>query len=346
MSGLTEPLALMQLEVPRLAPGQLLVKICHSGVCQTQLQEARGLRGPDPYLPHTMGHEGSGVVLDVGSGVKKVKPGDHVVLSWIKGMGGEVGSTVYQSSRGPVNSGAISTFMRHTVTCENRVTRVPDDMPSKEAALLGCAVLTGAGIVLNTARVRPGSSVAVFGVGGIGLSAILAANLANATTIIAVDVHQHKLEHARDAGATHLVNAREQDPLKAIMDVTGGKGLDYAFEAAGRREAMEAAFQSVHADGGLCVLAGNLPHRGHIDLDPYQLLMGKRIVGTRGGETQPDRDIPIFVNLFQSGRLKLGNLATRTYPLHHINQAMEDLENGAVGRALIDMSLPGGDAAK
>lgn len=153
-------------------------------------------------------------------------------------------------------------------------------MPLREAALLGCAIPTGAGIVLNTAGVRPGSNVTVFGVGGIGLSAVLAAGLVHATTIIAVDVFDHKLEQARRVEATHLVNARQQDPLTVILDITGRRGVDYAIESAGRQETMEIAFQSERDGGGLCVLAGNL---------------------------------------------------------QHVNKALDDLEKGEVGRALIEM---------
>ncbi len=334
---LAQPLRLLELSIPNLKAGQVLVDVTFSGVCHSQLLEVRGKRGQDRFLPHTLGHEGSGTVVEVGEGVAKVKPGDRVVLSWIKGKGADVLSTVYMSGEGPINSGAISTFMRRTITCENRVTPIPAAMPLREAALLGCAVPTGAGIVLNTAEVRPGSSVAVFGVGGIGLSAVLAANLMNATVIIAVDVFDHKLEQARRVGATHLINARQQEPLGTLLEITGGRGVDYAIEAAGLRETMETAFQAVRDNGGLCVLAGNLPQGERVSLNPFNLIRGKRIIGTWGGESQPDRDIPMYVDLYLSGKLKLDGLVTHTYSLLDINQALEDLENGKVGRALIDM---------
>ena len=336
---LAQPLRLITLSIPDLKPGQVLVDVAYSGVCRSQLLEVQGKRGEDRFLPHTLGHEGSGTVLEVGAGVTKIKPGDHVVLSWIKGIGADVPSTVYQSSEGPINSGAISTFMRQTVTCENRVIPIPDAMPLREAALFGCAIPTGAGIILNTARVRPGSSVAVFGVGGIGLSAVLGADLMNATTIIAIDVFEHKLEQACQVGATHIINARQQNPLATILEITGGRGVDCAIEAAGRRETMETAFQSVSDNGGLCVLAGNLPHGERISLDPFNLIKGKRIIGTWGGESQPDRDIPMYVNLYLSEKLNLDGLISHTYSLDEINQALDDLENGKVSRALIDMAL-------
>ena len=303
------PLQVQEVTVPGLQPGQLLVEVAFSAVCHSQLLEVRGQRGPDPFLPHTLGHEGSGRVLEVGPGVKKVRPGDHVVLSWIKGSGADVPSTVYQSGEIRINSGAIGTLMRKTVTCENRLIPIPDTMPLREGALLGCAIPTGAGIVMNTARVQPGSSLAVFGVGGIGLSAVLAADLMNVTTIIAVDLFDHKLELAREVGATHLVNARQRDPLAAVEQITEGRGVDCAIEAAGRQETMEAAFQVVRDGSDLCILAGNLPHGERISLDPFDLIKGKRIIGTWGGETQPDRDIPIYLDLYLAGKLKLDPLS-------------------------------------
>lgn len=338
LHDVAQPLRLITLSMPALEPGQVLIDVAYSGVCHSQLLEVQGKRGPDRFLPHTLGHEGSGTVLEVSPDVSKVKPGDRVVLSWIKGSGADVLSTVYPSVEGSINSGAISTFMCQTITCENRVTPIANTMPLREAALLGCAMPTGAGIVLNTAGVKPGSSVVVFGVGGIGLSAVLVASLMNATIIIAVDVFDHKLEQARQVGATHLINAHHTDPLTTVLEITCGRGADYAIEAAGRRETMEIAFQAVRDEGGLCVLAGNLPHGERIVLNPFDLIRGKHIVGTWGGEAQPDRDIPMYVDLFLSGKLKLDKLITHTYSLNDINKALAALEHGEVGRALIDMS--------
>ncbi len=336
-----KPLRLASLEIPALKPGQVLVEVAFSGLCHSQLNEARGLKGEDKFLPHTLGHEGSGRVLAIGSGVTKVKAGDKVVLTWIKGSGADVPATVYQSAAGPVNSGAISTFMRRTVTCENRVVRIPDNMPLREAALLGCAIPTGAGIVLNTINLTEGSSLAVFGAGGIGLSAILGAVLKKAGLIIAVDILDHKLAQAKNIGATHTINARKQDALAAIMGLTGHQGADYAIESAGKKETMEQAFQAVRDGGGLCVLAGNLPQGEKIAIDPMDLIRGKRIAGTWGGETRPDRDIPEYVKYYLAGQLQLDKLLTHTYKLEEVNRALDELEEGKIGRALIDMSRQG-----
>lgn len=335
---LNRPLRQETLTLPALKPGQVLVEVAYSGVCHSQLHELRGRRGPDRFLPHTLGHEGSGTVLAVADGVSKVRPGDRVVLTWIKGQGTEVPSTVYHDGPTSVNSGALSTFMRHTITCENRVVPLPDEMPLREAALLGCAVPTGAGIVLNTAKMKRGASVAVFGIGGIGLSALLAARMLDADPLIAVDVVDAKLVEAVRLGATHTVNSNDCEPLSAVLELTGGKGVDYTIEAVGRRDTMEAAFGAVRPNGGLCVLAGNLPHGEQIAINPFDLIRGKRIVGTWGGETQPDEDIPRYARWFGEGRLPLGELITREYGLGQVNEALADLEEGRITRGLLKMA--------
>lgn len=332
-----QPLQILDLEMPPLKPGQVLVDLAWSGVCGSQLLEARGRRGPDRFLPHTLGHEGAGIVAEVGPGVQKVRPGDSVVLSWIKGTGLDVPGTVYGSSLGPVNSGAISTFMRRTVTCENRLTPIPPGTSLREAALLGCAVPTGAGIVLNTLAAREGTSLAIFGLGGIGMSALLGAVARGLTPIVAVDVQPIKLQLALERGATHVVDARSQNPVEMIRALTGGAGVDFAIEAAGRTTSMESAYASVRPGGGVCVIAGNASAGETVRLDPMDLIRGRQIQGTWGGETQPDRDIPRFLDLAASGRLSLASLVSHSMPLERINEALDLLESGEAGRILVEL---------
>ena len=334
-----EPLKIMDLKIPELKSGQVLVKIAYSGICHTQILEMDGKKGIDNFIPHTLGHEGSGIVIKIGPGVEKVKTGDHVVLSWIKGIGADIPSSVYEGEFGKVNAGAITTFMDFAVISENRLISIKKEMPLREAALLGCAIPTGAGIVLNSIKLRPGDSIAIFGVGGIGASAVIAADIMGAEKIIAIDIFDHKLEHALSIGATHTINAKKQNCISEIYQITDGKGVDYAIESAGKRETMELAFRSVRDMGGRCVLAGNLPVGEQISIDPFGLIKGKQIIGTWGGETQPDRDIPLYVDLYLKGRLKLKNLITHCYSLNEINTGIEDLKSGKVGRALIDFKV-------
>lgn len=332
------PLQLIELRGPPPGPGQILVDVAYSGVCHSQLNEVRGRRGPDRYVPHTLGHEGSGVVVEIGAGVTKVRRGDHVVLSWIKGSGADVPSMRYTGPSGPINSGAISTFMRRTLASENRITAISRDVPLREAALLGCAVPTGGGIVRNSAAIQPGQSIAVFGVGGIGAAAVMVAAAAGATPIIAVDVLEAKLGQARRLGATVTVNARESEPLRAILEATQGLGVDLSIEASGSPRVMEIAFRAARTGGGLCVVAGNPRPNEHMSIDPYDLIRGKRLLGSWGGDTVPDRDIPDYAGQFLAGTLPLGSMDLHDYALADINRALDDLEAGKVGRALIDMA--------
>lgn len=332
------PLSLMTLLLPELRPGQVLVEIAYSGLCHSQLNEILGKRGPDRYIPHTLGHEGSGIVRAVGDGVAKVQPGQRVVLTWIKGTGADVPGSVYGSAIGPVNSGAISTFQSHAIISENRLVPLPDAMALREAALLGCAIPTGAGIVFNTLNLAPGQSVAIFGVGGIGLAALLAARAAGASPLIAVDVVTEKLALAERLGATHTIDGRSGDVVARIRELTGGRGVDGAVEAAGVPEAMEAAYLSVRTGGGQCVIAGNVAQGRRLSLDPYDLIVGRRIAGSWGGDTAPDRDIPHYVDLYRSGRLALDALVSAEYPLHRINDGFAELQSGRLARALLHIN--------
>jgi S-(hydroxymethyl)glutathione dehydrogenase/alcohol dehydrogenase len=341
LTEINKPLQVEELVLPVLNAGQVLVEIAYSGICHSQLNEIHGLKGEDRFLPHTLGHEGSGVVLEVGSDVSKVQCGDHVVLTWIKGTGHDVSSTQYTNGDGlPVNSGAISTFMSRAVISENRLVRIPSRMPLREAALLGCAVPTGAGIVNNTLHMQAGKSIAIWGLGGIGLSALLMAAYINADStapIIAIDINDDKLALAQELGATHTIHVRSLDPLTAVFNVTSGQGVDYAVEATGLREVMEEAFRCVRNQGGVCVLAGNLPQGQRISLDPFDLIKGKRIMGTWGGESNPDRDIPMQADWAMSGKLDLKKIICREFALADVNDAIDYMELHATGRVLIDM---------
>jgi S-(hydroxymethyl)glutathione dehydrogenase/alcohol dehydrogenase len=331
-----QPLQVVELSLPSLRKGQVLVEIAYSGVCRSQLLEVRGERGIDRFLPHALGHEGSGVVRAIGPGVSRVKPGDHVVLSWLKGPGVDAPGARYQAGGAVINSGPLATFMRHTVASENRLTRIASALDLRAAALLGCAIPTGAGAVLHTARLKAGASVAVFGCGGVGLSAIAAAGLARLRHIVAVDPNPVQLWRARRAGATAVVDPSVQAPVAAIRAITDGEGVDCAIEAAGQVRAMEAALGSI-SDKGICVLAGNLRQGSQIAIDPFDLIRGKRLVGTWGGETRPERDLPRYARWLSDGAWPVNAVLGQVYRLEEINDALEDLAGGRGGRGLIVM---------
>lgn len=334
---INNPLRIEELILPELKEGQVLVEIAYTGICHSQLNEIRGLKGEDRYLPHTLGHEGAGVVMAAGKGVKKVKAGDRVILTWIKGCGIDAAPALYKRKDGSVvNSGAIATFMTKAVISENRLVKIPNEMPLREAALLGCAIPTGAGIIINTAKLSKGETVVIFGAGGIGLSALMAAKLKSASLVIMVDIFSGKLNNALRLGATHIINAQKEDVLSEILRITDGRGVDYAVECAGKKESMETAFKSVREGGGLCIIAGNLPKGEIISVDPFDFIKGKRIIGTWGGETDVDRDFLRYVDWFLKGKLELAKLITHDYCLEEINKAFGELGNGEAGRILIN----------
>lgn len=341
---LNEPLRIVSgIEVPSLNPGQVLVRVAFSGVCHSQLMEARGKRGPDRYLPHLLGHEATGTVEAVGAGVTKVRAGDRVVLGWIKGSGIEAGGAVFMHGAERLNAGAVTTFSDLTVVSENRCVPLPEGVPMDVGVLFGCAVPTGAGIVTNTLRPHDGGTVAVFGLGGIGMSALMATQLFRCSRVIAVDVEQQKLDLAREFGATDTVHSARTNPLSAIREMTGGQGVDYSIEAAGHVRTIEQAFAAVRKNGGRCVFASHPETGARISLDPHDLISGKRIEGSWGGACDPDRDIPRFAELYRGGRLPLEKLISRRYKLENINEALDDLENRRVGRPLIELGSPGRD---
>jgi len=326
------------IEIPNLGMGQVLVKVAYSGICRSQLMEIRGFRGIDKYLPHLLGHEGSGIVAEVGKKVTKVKHGDHVTLTWIKGKGIEAGGCKYKKGNVTINAGAVTTLNEYAVVSENRCIKLSKGIPLDIAVLFGCAIPTGAGIIFNEINPKKGSNIAIFGLGGIGLSALMAVRLFKCNKIIAVDVEEGKLRLAKDFGATHYINSSSEDPVKKIMQITEGIGVDYSVEAAGVTSSIEQAFDVVRARGGLCVFATHPKAGDKIKLDPHDLISGKQIRGSWGGASCPDKDIPRFAKLYKDGKLPLGKLFSHSYVLDEINCAFNDLEQRKVARALIKIT--------
>jgi len=334
---INKPLILEEIEVPNPDLGQVLIKVMSSGICHTQLDNVKGKYGADPYLPHLLGHEGAGIVEKIGPGVTHVAPGDHVILSWIQGPGFNSKTPLYTKGAQKINAGPVTTFNEYTVASENRVTKIKDDITFDVASIIGCAVSTGLGAVLNESKVQPGASVAVFGIGGIGLNIVQGSALVNALKIIAVDVYDTKLATAQKFGATHLINAKKEDPVKKIKELTDGKGVDYAFESAGLKETMEQAYQAA-CNTGLINLVGNPAYNEKICIDAAQTHYGKKLIGGHGGHTRPDVDFARYISLYKAGKLKIDELITHRYPLEEVNKAIEDMLTGHVGRAIIVLS--------
>ncbi len=329
-----KPLKIVSLDLAGPEKGEVLVRVAASGICHTQLLEINGENATGAHLPNFMGHEGSGVVVSAGNGVKKVRAGDHVILSWIKGSG----INVCPKPIGKINRGPITTFSNYTVVSENRVTPITQRMPLKPAALIGCAVATGMGMIFNTAKVKEGDSVMIQGCGGIGINAIHAASIARAGMILAVDVLDEKLEAAKRFGATHTINSLKTGLGKEILRLTNNQGLDYAIDTVGKKETMEVVYDHVKRAGGKAILCGvpNPPGQT-IEIDPFPLYYGRQLVGTSGGETIPDIDFEKYCRMYLDGKLKLDEMISHTFSLAEINKGIELMKQSKCIRVLIDM---------
>lgn len=331
-----EKLLIDQVELPEsLDVGQVLVKVHYSGICGSQLGEIDGVKGEDKYLPHLLGHEASGEVMKTGPGVSHVKPGDTVVLHWRKGLGIEAKPPTYQWRGKKLNAGCITTFNEYAIVSENRLTPIPHDSDLQVAALFGCAVTTGFGVIVNNAKLKIGESIVIFGAGGVGLNMVQAASLVSAYPIIAVDRFDSRLNLAKLAGATHLINTERQEAMSLINEIT--EGVDCFIDNTGNPEIIKLGYQVTKPQGRV-VLVGVPPKDKQVSLYSLPLHFGKEISGSHGGETEPHLDIPRYHGLYRAGRLKLKEFITNIFPLNEINQAIQSMRDGkSVGCCMIVM---------
>ena len=348
-----EPLRIEDITLAPLAPDQVRVRIAASGVCHSDLSQATGALPVG--TPCVLGHEGAGVIEAVGAQVHHVKPGDHVVIAWVAACGqcwfcrrGEVHlcrNAIRDSYSMPYatdtagtalfTSMGVSSFATATNCLARAVVAIDADIPLEIASLIGCGVATGAGAALNTAPVEHGSAVAVVGLGGVGLAALMAAKVRGAAEIIAVDPVASRRDAALSLGATHTVDPTHGDVVTQIRAVTGRRGADYIFEAVGRQGTIEAAIAATRRGGTTCVV-GAAPVDERVSLSAYDLYMhGKTLVGCQYGSVLPGRDFPLLLNLWRTGRLPLEHLITARIRLEDVNSAFDDLVHGIGIRSVI-----------
>ena len=336
----------IELRDPR--PNEVVVKIGAAGLCHSDVSV---IDGTIPFpTPVVLGHEGAGVVEAVGAAVTTLEPGDHVVLSTLSNCGmcpacesgrptmcvksiGKLSRPFTVDGEKAFSFANVSAFAEHTVVLERQAVKIDADVPLSSAALIGCAVMTGVGAVLNRAKVSYGQSVAVIGLGGIGLNVIQASVLAGATRVIAVDTVAAKEDVARTFGATHFVDASKADSVEAIKSIVPG-GVDFAFECVGHPAVIRNAIDSLGWSGS-CVILGVPPATAEASFLVSGMYMDKSILGCRYGSARPRADIPMVVELYKAGRLKLDELITRTYPLEDIEKAVHDLHAGELARGVL-----------
>ncbi|HEX7408969.1 MAG TPA: Zn-dependent alcohol dehydrogenase [Candidatus Binatia bacterium] len=354
MYNYNEPLKIETVELKPPREDEIVVKVVASGICHSDLSVIKGnLPLPPPVV---LGHEGAGIVEEVGKGVTDLRPGDHVVLSWVQSCGKchyciagrthlcEWGyQAMMQGTEGVfLKDGmeinrmiGVASFAERTVVRAAAAIKIREDAPLDRACLVGCGVMTGVGAVMNTAKVRPGETVAVFGCGGVGLNVIQGAALCGAAKIIAVDLVEQKLKWAKEFGATDLVNGKDVDAPDAIRSLTDGLGVDYAFEVIGAPAPITQAFMSLKR-GGAAVIVGVPLFGQEISVPGAMLpLEEKSLIGSLYGSANMRRDIPNLIALYMQKRLKLDELISRRIKLDDINAAFDAMEKGEVARSII-----------
>lgn len=339
LTEINKPLQILDITHEELKTGQIKVKIHYSGVCHSQIMEITGKRGEDKYLPHLLGHEAVGEVVEVGPSTTKFEIGEKVILTWLKCSGLNATPAKYFFGNQIINSGQITTFSNYSIISENKAVKLPKNLPLTVAPLFGCALATGAGMVLNQLKPNSGSNIAIIGLGGIGLCALMAAKTTSPKHLIAVDINEKKLSLAKELGATTCIKIDEKIDLIDELKKENIDLVDYAVEATGIAKMIEAAFAIVKPIGGICIFASHPQFGDKIRIDPFDLIKGKSIIGSWGGGTNdPDKFINQLANLYLNGQLPLEKLTNKVYDLNQINQSIEDLKSGVVNRPIIRMS--------
>ncbi len=350
--GPHQDLTIEDVEIDKPMAREVLVRVVASGVCHSDLHFIEGLyQFPAPAI---LGHEAAGVVEEVGDQVTDFKAGDHVIACLsvfcgncdycLTGQTHLCQSPAVRRSRDdppkltwngePVRQFAnLSGYAEYMLVYENAIVKIRDDMPFEGAALIGCGVTTGVGAALNTAKVEPGSTVAVFGAGGVGLSVIQGARIAGARQIIAIDTVETKLATARELGATHVIDASSGDPVDKIIEMTDG-GVDYSFEAIGLKMTAEQSFECIRR-GGTATIVGMIPQGQKIELDGPSFLQEKKIQGCSMGSNRFRVDMPRYIDFYMQGRLKLDEMVTRTGSLEDVNEAFRAMKAGEVARTVL-----------
>lgn len=326
-------LELMDITIPDLSYGQVLVKLKYSGICGAQINEIDAVKGKDKFLPHLLGHEGTGIVESTGEGVTTVTKGDHVVLHWKRGDGIESKTPKYNNNGKIINAGWVTTFNEKAVVSENRVTKIDKNFNLKIATLLGCSLTTAYGVVNNDANIKIGQSVIIIGLGGVGLNLVQASSLVSANPIIGVDINLKKIKLAKKYGLDHGIKYMNRRLLKKKIDkVLKGKKADIVIETTGISKMIETAYD-LTSSSGKTILVG-VPEK-NINIYSLPLHFDKILKGSFGGNTKPEVDIPNYINLITKKKLDLKSLITDEFPLYKINEALKLFRTGKAGRIII-----------
>jgi len=322
-----KPLEIAELEIPSLGYGQVLVAIKSTRICGSQIGEIDGVKGPDKWLPHLLGHEAGADVLEVGPEVRHVKPGDRVVCHWRPGRGIEASPSVYDWNGRKINAGPITTFQQFSVISENRLTVVPPETDYEICSLLADTLTTGFGVINNDARVKIGEAVVIIGCGGIGSGVVLGAKLAGAYPVIAVDLQDHKLEQALTFGATHTVNSQREDFSDAVLSILNHSKPEVVIDGTANPDVLEKAFNLTKHDGR-CIVFGVMNHDQRLSINTLSLHFGKLFKGSHGGESQPADDIPRYLRILAARGIEARKFISDRCSLGEVNEAISKMRLG------------------
>ena len=333
-----KPLLVADVDLPSsLSYGQVHVDVRYSTICGAQINEIDAVKGPDKFLPHLLGHEGSGIVVSVGPGVTRVKSGDHVVLHWRPSNGIQSSTPKYTYNDNQINAGWVTTFNEEAIVSENRLTVIPDDFDMRVAPLFGCAVTTAFGVVNNDACLKVGQSVVIIGIGGVGMNIAQAASMVSGYPIVGVDLLQTKLDMGGKFGLTHSLLGGTETIEEEIRQIVGANGADVVIETTGKSSMIEQAYKLTNSEGKT-VLVG-VPTKGdNISIYSLPLHFNQVITGSHGGDAHPDIDIRRYIRLIQSGQMTLEGLITHEFKLESINEAIDLFRTGVAGRIVIDLN--------
>ena len=329
LEKINSPLSIKDVELTELKVGQVLVKILMSGLCGAQIHEIKGYKGNEKFLPHLMGHEGCGIVQEIGPGVTTVKVGDKVVMHWRPGSGIEAPFPSYIMDGKSMSSGKVTTLSEYSIVSENRVTAVPQDTPPELCAILGCALTTAMGIIDNEIDLKFGESIAVIGCGGVGLNLIQAAAMKSACPIIAVDNNENKKQICLDHGASQFV--------LSLDDVS--EKVDIVIDTTGIPEVISRGISILSGTGRMILVGQPAPGKFVEVMNAVNLFngAGQSIKATQGGKTNPQEDIPRYVKLYKQGILNINKLITHKFKLDEVNEAFDLLKSGNAGRIMIEI---------
>jgi len=319
-------LKIIDLQIPKLKKGQVLVKLSYSGICRSQIMEISGKRGKDKWLPHMLGHEAVGKVISIGKMVTKVKKNDNVILSWIKGKGLDANGAIYKYRGKTINSGPITTFSSYTIVSENRVYKINKSQNKKLSVLCGCALPTGYGMVHNELKIKKNDkrSILVFGLGGIGLSSLMALKERNVKNVTVIDKSINKCKFAKKLGYKSF---SKSSFVKTKFDLI--------IESAGQVSTIENAFDLLNPSNGHLVFASHPEKNSKISIDPHELISGKKIQGSWGGGFNLDDDLNILLKNIKELNRHYNEILSKEYILSDINNALKDLKKNNIFRAII-----------